>query len=106
VRPDVGRDREGIWTMNRNEAWTPRVTTALVFAGLWMRAGIAAAFAALSAPALVLHDELRPGDGVVLFLLGAAFAWLAWRRTRTLLTEETPEVASLSTSVRRRPAAA
>jgi len=92
--------------MNRNEVWTPRVTTALVFAGLWMRAGIAAAFAALSAPALVFNDELPAGDGVVLFLLGSAFTWLAWRRTRALLTDETPEVAPVATSARRRPAAA
>jgi len=92
--------------MNRNETWTPRVTTALVFAGLWMRAGIAAAFAALSAPALVFHDELPAGDGVVLFLLGAAFAWLAGRRTRALLTDEISEVAPLPTSARRRAAAA
>jgi hypothetical protein len=92
--------------MNRNEAWTPRITTALVFAGLWMRAGIAAAFAALSAPALVLHDELPPGDGVVLFLLGAAFTWLAWRRTRALLADETPEVGLPATSARRGAAAA
>lgn len=86
--------------MDRNQAWTPRVTAKLVFAGLWLRASLAAAFAGLSAPLLVFHGELRAGDGVALLLLGAGFAWLAWRRTRALLGDETPVVASPSSAGR------
>ncbi|HEY8241915.1 MAG TPA: hypothetical protein VII68_00530 [Casimicrobiaceae bacterium] len=92
--------------MDRNQAWTPRVTAALVFTGLWLRAGLVAAFSALSAPLLVFHGELRAGDGVALLLLGAGFAWLAWRRTRALLGDDTPEVASPLPSARNGAAAA
>ena len=92
--------------MDRTGTSMPRVTAALFFAGLWLRVGVAAAFAALAAPLLVIQDAMRPGDGLALLLLGAALAWLAWRRTRALLGEETPVVASPAGSARRRAAAA
>lgn len=82
------------------------MTAPLVFAGLWLRAGLVAAFAALSAPLLVFHDALLAGDGVALLVLGAGFAWLAWRRTLALLGDETSEVASPATSARSGAAAA
>ena len=91
--------------MERNEASTPRVTAALFFAGLWLRVGIAAAFAVLTAPLLVVDGALSPGDGVALLLLGVAIAWLAWRRTRALLGDDPPGVAPPSTLARRRAAA-
>ena len=92
--------------MDRTGVSTQRVTAALFFAGLWLRVGFAAAFAALSAPLLVVQGAMRPGDGLALSLLGAAIAWLAWRRTRALLGDETPGAASPAVSARRRAAAA
>ena len=91
--------------MDRTETTTPRVNAALIIAGLWIRLGIAAAFAALSAPMLVARDALRPGDGLALAALGAALAYLAWLRTRALLGDET-ETPAATPAPRRRPATA
>ena len=77
--------------MERIEASRPRITAALVYAGLWTRIGLAAALTVLAAPLLVVDGALAVGDGVALLLLGVAIAWLAWQRTRTLL-DDTPPV--------------
>jgi hypothetical protein len=92
--------------MDRTGISKPRVSAALFFAGLWLRVGVAAAFAGLAAPLLVVQGAMRPGDGLALLLLGAALAWLAWRRTRALLGDEPVEVASPSSLPRRRATAA
>ena len=90
----------------RSEPTVPRVTAALIVAGLWLRIGFAAAFAALSSPLLVARDALRAGDGAALFVLAAAIAWVAWRRTRALLGDETPVASRPVRSARDRHAPA
>ena len=84
----------------------PRVTAALVIAGLWLRIGCAAGFAALSAPVLVVRDALPAGDGAALFVLAAAIAWLGWRRASALLGDETAVAPRGLGSARSDPAAA
>jgi hypothetical protein len=68
----------------------PRVTAAMIVAGLWLRIMFGAAFTALAAPWLVARDALRAGDGLALFAIGAALAWIGWRRARVALGVETP----------------
>jgi hypothetical protein len=64
------------------------VPMALVVAGLWLRVAFGAAFAALSAPLLVAGESLRAGDGVALFVLGGAIAWIAWQRVHATLGDD------------------
>ena len=93
--------------MERHEGDAKPVTAAMVGAGLWIRVGLAAAFAAMSAPLLVARDALQAGDGLALALVAVGLAWVAWRRARTLLVDDEPRAtAPRTTSAPRRPATA
>ena len=92
--------------MDRNEASGPRVSAALVIAGLWLRVGFAGAFAALAAPMLVLRGALQAGDALALFAIAAGLAWLGWWRASALLDEAPREAAPRASSTRRRAATA
>ena len=69
-----------------NVAGAPGALPWSVFeSGLWLRAGIAGAGAALVAPALVAGGEASLAGGAAAFAAGAALAVFSYRRTRGLL---------------------
>jgi hypothetical protein len=59
-------------------------------ASLWIRAGIAAAGAAILGPVMIGTGEASLLGGAVAFIGGAALSMFAWRRTMRLLGDDSP----------------
>lgn len=74
------------WSSSSRE----RLSWPMLKASLWIRAGIAAAGAAILGPVMIGTGEASLAGGGLAFIGGAALSVYAWRRTMRLLGDESP----------------